>query len=47
MARSSPPLDVGDAFPALRVETVAHGQLVLPGDLDARWPVLLVYRAHW
>lgn len=40
-------LDRGDPFPALTVETVAHGQLSLPAAFGDGWGVLLIYRAHW
>jgi alkyl hydroperoxide reductase subunit AhpC len=37
----------GDQFPAMRVNTVAHGELNLPGDLKGRWAILLFYRGWW
>ncbi len=37
----------GDAFPAMRVETVSHGTLQMPSDLKGRWAVLLFYRGWW
>jgi peroxiredoxin len=40
-------LDNGEPFPALTMETVAHGRLSLPEAFADGWGVLLVYRAHW
>jgi hypothetical protein len=40
-------LDTGDTFPAIGMETVAHGRLMLPDAFDGNWGVFLVYRAHW
>ena len=40
-------LDSGDAFPALAMDTVAHGRLSLPDAFGDGWGVLLIYRAHW
>jgi hypothetical protein len=40
-------LDSGEPFPALTMETVAHGQISLPGAFRDQWGVLLLYRAHW
>lgn len=37
----------GDTFPTMKVETVAHGALSIPGDLKARYGVLLFYRGYW
>jgi hypothetical protein len=37
----------GDLFPAMRVQTVAHGELAIPDDLKSRWTVLLYYRGWW
>jgi len=39
--------DSGDAFPALSMETVAHGRMALPEGFGPGWGVFLVYRAHW
>jgi len=48
MARAgSTVLDSGDRFPALDMDTVAHGRLTLPDTLAGSWGVVLVYRAHW
>ena len=40
-------LDSGEPFPALTMETVAHGRLSLPEAFADGWGVLLVYCAHW
>ena len=40
-------LDSGEAFPALAMETVAHGRVSLPEAFGDGWGVLLIYRAHW
>lgn len=40
-------LDSGEPFPALTMETVAHGPLSLPDAFGDGWGVLLLYRAHW
>ena len=40
-------LDSGEAFPALEMETVAHGRLSLADAFGDGWGVLLIYRAHW
>ena len=37
----------GDTFPRMKVETVAHGALSIPGDLKTRYAVLLFYRGYW
>ncbi len=37
----------GDQFPELRVNTVAHGAMTIPGDFKSRWAVLLFYRGWW
>ena len=48
MARASTRiLDSGDMFPALSMDTVAHGRLTLPDAFGGAWGVVLVYRAHW
>jgi len=31
----------------MKVETVAHGTLSIPGDLKSRYTVLLFYRGYW
>ncbi len=47
MARAgSKILDSGEPFPALTMETVAHGRLAIPEALGT-WGVVLLYRAHW
>lgn len=40
-------LDSGERFPALGMDAVAHGRLMLPDYFDDHWGVVLVYRAHW
>ncbi len=40
-------LDSGEPFPALTMETVAHGRLSLPEAFADGWGVFLLYRAHW
>ncbi len=40
-------LDSGELFPALTMETVAHGRLSLPEGFADGWGVFLLYRAHW
>ena len=40
-------LDSGDVFPALAMDTVAHGRVTLPAGFGDGWGVFLVYRAHW
>lgn len=37
----------GDTFPTIKVETVEHGALLIPGDLRTRYAVLLFYRGYW
>jgi len=40
-------LDSGEPLPALSMDTVAHGRLVVPDGFGDGWGVLLLYRAHW
>ena len=40
-------LDSGDVFPALDMDTVAHGRLTLPDAFGIAWGVFLLYRGHW
>lgn len=40
-------LEAGDAFPQLTLNIVGGGQLVVPGDLEGRYNILLFYRGHW
>ncbi|MBI2219397.1 MAG: hypothetical protein HYU51_19130 [Candidatus Rokubacteria bacterium] len=40
-------LDSGERFPALGMDTVAHGPITLPDRFDDHWGVVLIYRAHW
>ena len=48
MARAgSTVLDSGQPFPAVAMETVAHGRVSLPGALGDGFGVVVLYRAHW
>ncbi len=40
-------LDSGETFPAITIDTVAHGRISLPDAFGSSWGVFLVYRAHW
>ncbi len=40
-------LDSGNAFPELPLRLVDGSTLTLPGGLNGKWGVLLVYRGHW
>jgi hypothetical protein len=40
-------LNTGDLFPKLTLDLVDGTTLELPGGLDARYKVILVYRGHW
>ncbi len=40
-------LDSGDRFPETSFSVVQGGALTLPGDLNGRWSVFLVYRGNW
>ena len=40
-------LDSGDKFPALAMQTVAHGSIRLPDGAGSGWRTILFYRAHW
>ena len=42
-----PRLYNGDLFPRLVVDTIAHGQLVLPDYLGGHYGVVLFYRGSW
>jgi len=37
----------GDSFPHFTVDTVSHGRLTLPDDIQTRWIVALFYRGWW
>jgi hypothetical protein len=39
--------DTGEFFPLLEFETLADGDMMLPGDLVGNWSVVLLYRGHW
>lgn len=40
-------LQNGQTFPALTLPKVGGGTLSLPGDLDGKWGVVLIYRGSW
>ncbi len=40
-------LDSGAAFPSLSVKLAGGGEMGLPGDLKARYNIVLFYRGHW
>ncbi|MBI5074401.1 MAG: hypothetical protein HZB62_04435 [Nitrospirae bacterium] len=40
-------LDTGDKFPALEIEAVGGGKIILPDDFGKGWSVMLFYRGHW
>jgi hypothetical protein len=40
-------IDVGERFPVVRAHRVRGGKIVLPGDVDGRWAVILFYRGNW
>lgn len=40
-------LDAGAAFPSLTVNLVGGASMGLPGDLKARYNIVLFYRGHW
>lgn len=40
-------LDTGATFPTLSVPLVGGGTMSLPGDLRARYNIVLFYRGHW
>ena len=43
-----PQLQNGDSFPPLRLESLNHGSVNLPGDIPAgRYAIVIAYRAHW
>ena len=45
--RAGTPLDTGDTLPGLSFDTLDHGRVTLPDDLDAEWGLLVVVRAAW
>ena len=40
-------LGIGDSFPNVQLSLVDSGSLDLPGEMDARYKVILFYRGHW
>jgi peroxiredoxin len=40
-------LTIGDLFPTISMEMVDGGTITLPGDLSAKYKVILFYRGHW
>jgi hypothetical protein len=40
-------LGLGSTFPALTLNLVGGGTLDLPGGLDSKYKVILLYRGHW
>ncbi len=40
-------LNTGDAFPSVTLNTVGGGTLNVPGDIDAKYLVVLFYRGYW
>ena len=40
-------LGSGDTLPVITLQTVSHGEINLPGDIDADFAVVLFYRGHW
>ncbi len=40
-------LNTGDVFPSVTLNIVGGGTLTVPGDIDARYLVVLFYRGHW
>lgn len=40
-------LQNNDPFPTVNGETVNHGPLSLPDELEQEWSVLLYYRGEW
>ncbi len=40
-------LDTGDQFPRIEIDKVGGGKILLPGDLNGSWGVVLFYRSHW
>jgi hypothetical protein len=47
MRSSSPLLDAGSLFPALRLQTISGTELALPEGLQQPWSVVLFNRGHW
>lgn len=48
MARmESRPLDTGDLFPDMGIDSVDGGKILLPRDFGKKWHILLFYSGHW
>ena len=40
-------LSSGSIFPQITIKTVNFGELVLPGDLESKYGMILFYRGGW
>lgn len=40
-------LDQGDRFPAMTLDLVGGGTLVVPDAMDAKYRIAIFYRGHW
>lgn len=40
-------LEIGATFPTVEADTVNHGAISLPGDLEHEWNAVLYYRGEW
>ena len=40
-------LDTGGQFPSMTLNPVGGESIALPGDLSARYNIVLFYRGHW
>ena len=40
-------LDTGDQFPSMHLNFVDGNSMDIPGDLSARYTIVLFYRGHW
>ena len=40
-------LGIGDSFPDVTLNLGGGGTLDLPGGLDTKYKVILLYRGHW
>lgn len=40
-------LEGGDTFPEVSLKIAGGDTLVLPGDIDTPYAVVLFYRGHW
>lgn len=43
----APKLGIGDPFPAMRLQSVEGAPVDLPAGIDARYRIVLFYRAYW